>query len=84
MVSALPVTKGAIVISRFLRMYTENMLLAGLVLIPGIAVYAWSVRPGATFYLNAFSWNLVRAVIANDRGDPCGGAGFRYFRQDEA
>ena len=54
MVSALPVTKGAIVISRFLRMYTENMLLAGLILIPGIAVYAWSVRPGATFYLNAF------------------------------
>lgn len=54
MISALPVTKGVIVISRFLRMYTENMLLAGLVLIPGIAVYAWSVRPGATFYLNAF------------------------------
>ena len=39
---------------------------------------------GGNILFECVSWNLVRAVIANDRGDPCGGAGFRYFRQDEA
>ena len=39
---------------------------------------------GGGILLERVSWNLVRAVIANDRGDPCGCAGFRYFRQDEA
>lgn len=43
MVVALPVRKGAVVLGRFLRMYTENLLMAALVLLPGIAVYAWQM-----------------------------------------
>ena len=35
-------------------MYTENLLMAALVLLPGIAVYAWQMRPDVSFYLCAF------------------------------
>ena len=54
MVVSLPVRKGAVVLGRFLRMYTENLLMAALVLLPGIAVYAWQMRPDVSFYLCAF------------------------------
>lgn len=54
MVVSLPVRKGAVVLGRFLRMYTENLLVAALVLLPGIAVYAWKARPDVSFYLCAF------------------------------
>lgn len=47
---ALPVSRTAIVVSRFLRMYVENLVFAFLVLLPGICVYAWFVRPGVMFY----------------------------------
>ena len=54
MVVSLPVRKGAVVLGRFLRMYAENLLMAALVLLPGIAVYAWQMRPDVSFYLCAF------------------------------
>lgn len=54
MVVSLPVRKGAVVLGRFLRMYAENLLMAALVLLPGIAVYAWKMRPDVSFYLCAF------------------------------
>lgn len=49
--TSLPVTQGAIVISRFLRLYLENLPLAFGVLLPGLAVYVWVVKPGAAFFL---------------------------------
>ena len=48
---ALPLSKGAVAISRLLSMYVEELLLALAVLLPGMAVYAWNLRPGVGFYL---------------------------------
>lgn len=48
--SALPVSTGAVAISRILKMYVEDLLLTLLVLLPGLAVYTWNIRPGAGFY----------------------------------
>ena len=45
-----PVSKAAIVISRFLTMYVTNLLLGLLIMIPGMAIYGIFVRPGVSFY----------------------------------
>lgn len=50
--SALPLTPTAIVISRFLRMYVENLPFAMAVLLPGLAVYGWLLHPGISFYVS--------------------------------
>lgn len=51
MLCSLPVSRTAIVVSRFARMYAEDLLVALAVLLPGMAVYGWMVRPGVGFYL---------------------------------
>lgn len=48
---SLPVSRTAIVASRFLRMYAENLALTLAVVVPGIAVYAWLLHPGIGFWL---------------------------------
>ncbi len=48
---ALPLPRGAIAVSRLLKMYAEYFLLTLAVLLPGVIVYAWNVRPGVPFYL---------------------------------
>lgn len=48
---SLPVSQTAVVVSRFLRMYVENLMLALLIMVPGMAVYAIFVRPSISFYL---------------------------------
>jgi len=48
---SLPVSQTAIVVSRFLRMYVENLLLTLLVMVPGIVVYGVMVKPALSFYL---------------------------------
>lgn len=50
-ICALPVTNGAVVISRLLRMYVENLLITLAVMLPGLVVYIWKLHPGAGFYL---------------------------------
>ena len=50
---ALPVSKAAIVLSRFLSMYVTNLLGGLVVMVPGIVVYGYFVRPGIVFYLLA-------------------------------
>lgn len=47
---SLPVSQTAIVVSRFLRMYVENLLLTLLVMVPGIVVYGVMVKPAISFY----------------------------------
>ena len=49
--TSLPVSQTAIVVSRFLRMYIENLLLTFLVMIPGVVVYGIMVKPKISFYL---------------------------------
>ncbi len=53
---ALPVSKTAIVASRFVRMYVEDLLMVLVVLLPGIIVYVWEVRPGLGSYLAVVPW----------------------------
>ena len=48
---SLPVSQMAIVVSRFIRMYVENLLLTVIVMFPGSVVYGVMVKPGIPFYL---------------------------------
>lgn len=48
---SLPVSQAAIVVSRFIRMYVENLMLSLLIMIPGLAVYGVLVKPALSFYL---------------------------------
>ena len=48
---SLPVSQTAIVVSRFLRMYVEHLLLTLVVMIPGTAVYGVMIKPSVSFYL---------------------------------
>ncbi len=56
---SLPVSKSAIVVSRFLSMYLTNLLLSLFVMLPGVVLYGIWMRPGFGFY--AFS--LLGAVF---------------------
>lgn len=49
--SSLPVRNSAIVISRFVRMYVEDLLLALMVMIPATVVYGVLVKPSWSFYV---------------------------------
>lgn len=40
MMTSLPLADGAIVISRFLRMYAESLIVTGVIFVPGMLVYA--------------------------------------------
>ncbi|MCM1121393.1 MAG: hypothetical protein NC416_02300 [Eubacterium sp.] len=50
LLSSLPVSRSAIVISRIWRLYVENLLITLGVLLPGLGVYIWFVRPGIAFF----------------------------------
>lgn len=50
---SLPVSRTAIVVSRFLRMYAENLAMTLVVMIPGLGVYAVLQQPEICFYLTA-------------------------------
>lgn len=49
--SSLPVKTSAIVISRFVRMYVENLLLTLVVMLPAIVVFGVLVKPAWSFYV---------------------------------
>lgn len=48
---AMPIKKSHIIISRFVRMYVENLGLTCVVVLPGIVVFIWMTSPGILFYL---------------------------------
>ena len=48
---SLPVTKSAILISRFVTMYVTNLLFSLIIMIPGLAVHIWFAKPGIVFYI---------------------------------
>ncbi len=48
---SLPVTKSAILISRFVTMYVTNLLFSFIVMLPGLAVHIYFAKPGLSFYL---------------------------------
>lgn len=48
---ALPVPKSAIVVSRFMTMYTSNVLFAAAIMVPGMIVYGLTAGKGVLFIL---------------------------------
>lgn len=48
---SLPVNRTALVTSRFLRLYIENLVPAALILLPGLFVYGWFLTPAMSFYI---------------------------------
>lgn len=60
---SLPLTRAAIVVSRFLRLYVENLIMAFLIVTPGLLVYAWFLKPGAPFYILGFLSILALPLI---------------------
>lgn len=51
MLMALPVTKTAIVVSRFLTMYVTNLIMSLLIMIPGLLLYGIRTGQGALLYV---------------------------------
>lgn len=68
----LPVKPSAIVISRFFTMYFTNVVMSCLVMLPGMGVYAWFLKPGPSFYimtlLGIFLLPLLPITIATAAG----------------
>lgn len=50
MLCSMPISQTAIVVSRFLGMYLGNVILSLVVMLPGMAVYAYFQKPGLSFY----------------------------------
>lgn len=48
---SLPVPKVALVVSRYVKMYISNLLLAGLIMIPGLITYGVMEKPEPLFYI---------------------------------
>ena len=48
---SLPVTKSAILISRFVTMYVTNLLFSFIVMVPGLTVHILFAKPDISFYL---------------------------------
>lgn len=44
--SSMPIKKSALVISRYIRLYVEGLIVACVVMLPGIIVYSCMVKPG--------------------------------------
>ena len=60
---SLPVPQSAIVISRFLRLYAEELGFAAAAMAPGLIVYGWMLRPGVSFYLVSILGILLIPLI---------------------
>ena len=60
---SLPVTKTAILISRFVTMYVTNLLFSLIVMIPGLAVHIWFAKPGISFYLTSLPVVLFAPLL---------------------
>ena len=50
-ISSLPVTKEAVVMSRFVRLYVEGFLVTMLVMMPGLVIYAVLLHPAISYYI---------------------------------
>ena len=49
--ASLPISQTAIVVSRFIRMYVENLVLTGIVMIPACVVFGILQHPSILFYV---------------------------------
>lgn len=51
MMVALPVSRAAIIISRFACMYVTNLMAELLIMLPGLVVYGYFIKPAVGFYV---------------------------------
>lgn len=63
MLCALPLRREAIVVSRFVRMYVEDLLLTLVIMVPGLAVHAVLQKPWFGFYPAAVLGTLAVPLI---------------------
>lgn len=63
MLTAMPLAKEAIVISRFLRLYVDNLWVMLLVMVPGMVVVGVLERPAAGFYVAGVLTVLVTPLL---------------------
>jgi len=61
--ASLPITQTAIVISRFIRMYIENLILIFVVMVPAMVVYGVMIKPSVSFYAIGFIVTLFIPFI---------------------
>ncbi len=61
--SSLPLSQTAIVVSRFLYMYVSDLIIAFLVMLPGMIVYAVNLKPSVEFYLYGIIGILVLPLL---------------------
>ena len=62
-ISSLPLSDGAVVFSRFLRLYTESLIISLLIMLPGFVVYAVMSTTDAMFYISAFFGIIAAPLI---------------------
>ena len=60
---SLPISKTAVVISRFLSMYTTNMFMSLLIMLPGTIIYGIYNHPGPLFYIFIFIGTLFLPLL---------------------
>lgn len=58
-----PVSTAAIVISRFITMYATNLLFSLVVMVPGLGIYGWILRPALSFYIYGILGILFLPVL---------------------
>lgn len=61
--TALPISQTAIVISRFIRMYVENMIPSLVVMLPAMSIYGILEKPDMTFYVIGFMVTLLLPIF---------------------
>jgi len=49
--TSLPISGTAIVASRYIRMYVENLIITLVVMVPALITYGWLNKPAVSFYL---------------------------------
>ncbi len=57
--TSLPISTEALVISRFLQMYLADLGLCALVMVPGMAVWGFLTAPGPLFWI----WGLIGTAV---------------------
>ncbi len=63
MLSVMPLSKWAIIISRFLRLYVDNLWVMLLVMVPGMVVYGIVEQPEAGFYMAGVLIVLITPLL---------------------
>lgn len=63
MLAALPVSRSAIVISRFLDMYVSNLLIGALIMLPGTIIYGIMMQKGVYGFLASIIGTLFLPLL---------------------